>query len=129
MPILKNSRHEKFCLALVRGMSQTDAAIEAGYSPKWAVTMAHRLSRKDYIIKRREELSKLAQSKTIMTVKQRKERLSELAKEPIKQPATAREVVQSIAELNKMEGEYAPTKTELTGKGGGPVKIEVVYDN
>ena len=78
MPILKNSRHEKFCLALVKGMSQTDAAIDAGYKKSRARFTGSELVTYSNIIERRAELSKLAQSSTIMTARQRKERLSEI---------------------------------------------------
>jgi len=111
MSILKNSRHELFVQAIVKGMSQTDAAIEAGYKKSRAKQTGHRLVTYGYIIKRREELSKLAISDTVMTVKQRKERLTGLANETNRQPVTAKEIVQSIAELNKMDGVYAEGAT------------------
>jgi hypothetical protein len=43
------------------------------------------------------------------------------------EPVTTREIklhspVQAIAELNKMEGEYAPQRTEITGKDGAEIK-------
>jgi len=33
--------------------------------------------------------------------------------------------VRAAAELNKMGGDYAPVKTELTGKDGGPVEVQL----
>ncbi len=35
-----------------------------------------------------------------------------------------RDPVAAIAELNKMDGSYAPTKTEVTGKDGKPIQVE-----
>jgi len=46
VPILKNNRHEKFALALFKGMSQKDAAIEAGYKESRAYETSYRLVRK-----------------------------------------------------------------------------------
>lgn len=127
MPILKNNRHEKFTLALVNGMSQTDAAIEAGYKKSRARFTGSRLATISNIIKRREELSKLAQSKTIMSVIERRERLSELGREPIRQPATAKEVVISIAELNKMGGDYPPSRVEVEpGETLAPMLLDLL---
>lgn len=43
MSMLKNKRYEKFALAIFKGMSQKDAAIEAGYKPSRARQTASRL--------------------------------------------------------------------------------------
>lgn len=32
--------------------------------------------------------------------------------------------IAAIAETNKMQGDYAPSKTELTGKNGGPIETK-----
>lgn len=77
---LKNVRHERFALALFKGMSQKDAAIEAGYSPKSAIVNASRLLTKANIIKRVTELQSKAETDTIMSVTERKEKLSEIAR-------------------------------------------------
>ena len=36
--------------------------------------------------------------------------------------------LKALAELNKMEGDYAPTRQELTGKNGNPIEVDVVYE-
>jgi len=54
MPVLKNSRHEKFCLALASGKSASAAYIEAGYKPN--KDNASRLKAKDSISARVREL-------------------------------------------------------------------------
>ena len=109
---LKNNRHELFVLALVKGMTQTQAAIEAGYSQHTADAQASRLLTKVVITERRAALQLLAQTDTVMTVIERKERLSELAKEanPGKFGYQRQPNIQAIAELNKMGGDYAPEK-------------------
>jgi len=77
---LKNYRHEKFALAIVKGMSQTDAAIEAGYKKSRARFTASRLVTYGNIIDKIEELNEVAETAGIMSVIERKERLSELAR-------------------------------------------------
>ena len=54
MPILKNSRHERFAQDLAKGMSATEAYEKAGYKPSGP--NAGRLTKKDEIVKRRAEL-------------------------------------------------------------------------
>lgn len=80
MPVLKNSRHEKFALARFKGKTQRDAALEAGYSSKTIDPSASRLLRNVKIIDRVQELHKEAASDGIMSVRERKERLSEIAR-------------------------------------------------
>jgi hypothetical protein len=56
-----------------------------------------------------------------MTVKQRKKRLSSIANKDMKEPVTAKESILAIAELNKLDGSYAPDK-HISG-----IKIVVEY--
>lgn len=80
MPILKNKRQEKFALALFQGMTQKDAALEAGYKPSRVDVTASELVRNSKIFNRILELGKMAESDAIMSVRERKERLSEIAR-------------------------------------------------
>lgn len=82
MAILKNNRHEKFALAIFKGMSQKDAAIEAGYVNKGSAIDVHasRLIRNAKIFDRIQELHKQVGCEGIMSVRERKERLSEIAR-------------------------------------------------
>lgn len=77
---LENVRHEKFALALFKGMSHKDAAIEAGYKPSRARQTASRLVTNGNILGRILVLHKMAESDAIMSVKERKERLSDIAR-------------------------------------------------
>ena len=115
MPPLKNKRHELFCLSLFQGMTQKDAAIKAGFSSRSSDMTASRLMRNDKISARLTELHHKAESPAIMDVRGRKERLSYIAEENNegkfgyqRQPN-----ISAIAELNKMEGDYAPSKLEV----------------
>lgn len=172
MPILKNKRHENFALAIFKGMSQKAAAIEAGYKESRAYETASDLVRNSKVFDRIQELHQKAASDAIMTVRERKERLSEIARARLtdyttcgpdrdliligpESPNTAalQEVttrteydkdgagvavvtkiklhnpMMAIDLLNKMGGDYPPSKTEWTGKDGGPVILRIVDDD
>ena len=167
MPVLKNSRHEKFALALLKGMSQQDAAIEAGYKPSRARFTGSELVTKRNIWDRYIELQQEAKTKAIMPVIERKERLSELSRANIPDFITddgikvskdspnvgavseitsvtrlfrkggepvaitklkLHDPVKSIAELNKMEGEYPPSNVLKLEPGEtlGPMLLELL---
>ena len=79
MPPLENSRQEKFCLEYISGKSGQKAAANAGYSPRSARVTASRLLTKANIQRRIAELQNETSSDKVMTVRQRKERLSEIA--------------------------------------------------
>ncbi len=57
MPALSTTKYERFCVARVQGMSQTRAAIAAGYSVKRASSTGCMLARKPEIVNRISELS------------------------------------------------------------------------
>lgn len=121
-------KQERFCLNLFQGMSQHDAYLAAGYSPSQSANTIDRhaseLAKYGKVVTRIKELRHVASSPSIMTVEKRKERLSQIAKTDYKTPPTAREVKGAIAELNKMDGAYAPVEVEHTGPGGGPIQVQ-----
>lgn len=76
-------KQEKFALNLFSGMTQSKAYMEAGYACKALTTFANnasRLAKKAYILQRLDELKAKAESDKVMSVKERKERLSEIAR-------------------------------------------------
>lgn len=79
---LKNARREKFCLNLVSGMSQAEAARQAGYSQKLAASASFGSALLSFLnVKvRLRELRDVIASESIMSVAERKERLSEIGK-------------------------------------------------
>ncbi len=164
MPPLENERWEAFAIRLFEGKSVTQSAKEAGYSPRNAASIGSRLSRKVNIAARVTELQEAAASAKVMTVQERKERLSEIARAKYTDFSTAgpdgswidigpdkpnsaaikrvtsrteydkdgdhpsviiaielHPPVDAIKELNKMDGAYAPIKSEVTGKDGKPL--------
>jgi len=80
MPRLKHIRHELFCLAILNGMSQKDAAIKAGYKVSRAIKTGSDLVTNRDIIDRIIELHEKIESKAIMKPKERKEILSEIGR-------------------------------------------------
>lgn len=171
MPPLINRQWEKFCIEYFGGKTKQDAAKAAGYSPRTAGAIASRLLRKVKIIERLQELQEEVASAKIMSVRERKERLSEVARARITDfveagadgawvniglesanSAALQEVkskteydgdgaraavitniklhdpIKAIGELNKMEGEYAPSRMEVMGRDGLPIKVDVDID-
>jgi len=74
-------KQESFCLNLFQGMSQRDAYIAAGYSPKQAPATIDRnacdLANSTKILARWGELKQKAESAAIASVQERKKRLTE----------------------------------------------------
>ena len=80
MPKLKNAQHELFAQERVKGANVTDSAKLAGYSKKTAHVQGCRLLKNAKIIDRIKELQQKTEDKTIMTIKDRKRKLSEIAR-------------------------------------------------
>jgi hypothetical protein len=107
MARLKNQRHENFCRAMFSGKNQTQAAILAGYEPKYAKQHAWIITARSDVQTRLQELNEAALSDCIMEVKERKARLSEIARATnlTKSGGIAySDNIRAIAELNHMEG-------------------------
>ena len=100
MPVLKNSRHEKFAQALATGMSQFGAHKEAGYIPR--EDAASRLSRNVKVRARVCELQNRGAKQTGSTIVSCTERLRkayDLAVET-KNPSSAVAATMGEAKLN-----------------------------
>lgn len=104
-----NQRQELFCINYVSGMTATDAAIEAGYSPKYARENCPKLRHNTTIEARIMALNAKLIGKTVASVKERKERLTTILREDnlTDKGNLARGTnIQAISELNKMEKIY-----------------------
>ena len=103
-------KQENFVRNLFIGMSQREAYVEAGYSsnqlPATIDRHAFDLANEGKVLARLNELNEAAESKKVLTVKERKERLSELSKKD-------EYAVPAIREINKMDGAYAPEKLAI----------------
>lgn len=119
MPVLPNPRHEAFAQALAKGMSQDAAYAEAGFKP--SRHHASRLATKGNVANRVAELQSKAAEKAEWSAAERLAALKRIS--DANEASDPRVTVSAIAEANKMNGSYAPSKQELTGKGGGPVVV------
>ncbi|GAI87124.1 unnamed protein product [marine sediment metagenome] len=77
-------KQETFTQNLFKGMSQREAYIEAGYSPKSSMATidnhACQLANSGKVVARWEELKKKVEDASIATVKERKQILTEIAR-------------------------------------------------
>jgi hypothetical protein len=80
MPPLKKARWERFALAYFGGKSATESARIAGYVDTGAGRQGVRLTQNVAIQARINELQEMAAVSKVMTVIERKERLSEIAR-------------------------------------------------
>ncbi len=108
-------KQETFCLNLFKGMSQREAWIQAGYSSKYSPAVidvnACRMANTNKIKLRLGELNQKTEDKSVATVLERKQKLTEIIRDDYKSPITAKEKVTATTELNKMEKVYTETPT------------------
>jgi phage terminase small subunit len=124
MAVLKNSRHEKFAQMLAEGKSATDAYAEAGY--KGDRTAASRLSSNVNISQRVDEIKNRVAEKAEWSAAERL-----LALKTIYDTAATsdpRVAISAIAEANKMQGSYAPSKVDANVTGDLNVVFKTVYE-
>jgi phage terminase small subunit len=100
------AKQEKFCINFLLSNNATDAAIKAGYSKDTAVVIASQNLTKTNIKNRLKELRDRTESAKVMTVQERKEMLTLIAR------FGGKLSIPAIAELNKMGGDYTPTNNE-----------------
>jgi phage terminase small subunit len=119
MSPLKNGRHERFCLEIADGGTQTEAARRAGYAVNNPI-VTYRLINYPDVQARIKELREATASIRVLSIIQRKERLSFIAQA---KDAKYREAIEAIAELNKMDGAYAPARLETNHQSMAVKKI------
>ncbi|AGG07968.1 hypothetical protein B1778_04275 [Dehalococcoides mccartyi] len=73
-------KQEKFAVTYFKLGNATEAAIKAGYSSKTAAVIATENLKKPNILERLEELQAKVAADAVMSVQERKERLSEIAR-------------------------------------------------
>jgi phage terminase small subunit len=111
MPNKLTQKQDNFVRFLFMNLPQREAYIKAGYSNKPAVAIVDKnasvLAANSKIVVRLAELRKQADDASIMDVKERKQVLTFLAR------MKGYKGVAAISELNKMDGAYAPVKSEV----------------
>lgn len=108
MPVLKNAKHEAFAQAVATGKSATEAYADAGFKPHQQ--NASRLMLNDVVKARVAEIKNRVAEKAEWSAADRL-----LSLKAIHDACTTderRTAIAAIAEANKMQGSYAPTKTE-----------------
>lgn len=97
-------KQEKFCLEFRRrDGAKKEAAIAAGYSTKTAAAQATELLKNPEIIRRIAQLANDAERKAIISINERQEVLSKIARDETKDD---RDRIRAIDILNKMDGNY-----------------------
>lgn len=103
---LANSKHEQVALAIFSGATLAEAAKAGGFTGKWPESHACNIAKRPEVRQRLEELHKQAASEAVMTVIQRKIRLSEIARARCGDPDRDIDPIRAIHELNLMERIY-----------------------
>jgi phage terminase small subunit len=117
MPVLRNARHEAFAQAVAKGKTADEAYALAGYAANRG--NAARLNANDSIRKRVRELQDRVAEKAEWSAADRLRSLRTIHERVVdSDPKTA---ISAIAEANKMQGSYAPSKHQHTGPNGGPI--------
>ena len=120
------AKRELFARLYAVNQNATQAAIEAGYSENSAHVTGCRLLKDVNVIKLVKELSEANFSKKVMSIEQRKARLTEIALEnnPGKHGYQRSAAIQAIAELNKMDHVYEDNVINFN-----QIRISVEYED
>jgi phage terminase small subunit len=124
---LARKRHESFCLHYMSTMNGSQAALAAGYSarnPKNAHIIAWTLLKREDVQARLKELRKAMADEAIMSVIERKRRLSQIARASYDDPDRAGDPIAAIHQLNLMDGVYR-NKGEVAAPGGSSTVVVV----
>ncbi|MGL4975996.1 MAG: terminase small subunit [Bosea sp. (in: a-proteobacteria)] len=126
MPVLKNTRHERFAQELAAGKSQEAAYVAAGYAPAGANPNAARLIANDSVRARVAELQGRAARHVEWGIVEAFAELDEArryAKLGVKPQAAA--MVAATMGKAKLCG-LIVDKQQHAGEGGGPIITEIV---
>jgi phage terminase small subunit len=121
MPVLKNARHEQFAQALAKGKTAAEAYELAGYVPN--PKNGDRLKGNEGIKRRVRDILSKAADKAEWSAADRLAALKRI--HGATEGGDPRTAIAAIAEANKMQGAYPPSKHQLAGANGGPVEIDL----
>lgn len=123
MPVLKNAKHEAFAQALASGRTATEAMEAAGYSDP---RNSSRLTKNDEIAKRVGEIKARVAEKAEWSAAERLLALKSIYDASATQDR--RTAIAAIAEANKMQGSYAPSKVDANVNGEMSVVFQTIYE-
>lgn len=98
-----NRKQKKFAEIYAQSGNATQSAIQAGYSAKFAHTNAVKLLHNTAVAEYIRQLSEAEQDKRILSAKERKAMLSDIARDTCE---ATKNRIKAIDSLNKMTGEY-----------------------
>lgn len=121
-----NEKQKRFCEEYVTDTNGTQAAIRAGYSEKTAYSIGFDLLKKPEIKEVIKNHREMTTEKTQITFEWKLDKLrnvvdvtSAMVQDRLGNPkmSDAKTLIAALAELNKMQGHYAPSNVNLTDKG------------
>lgn len=98
-----NARQKKFAEFYAQSGNTVQSAIKAGYSENYANSRAHEMLENVGVAEYIKQLSEKAQDERILTAKERRVILSDIAKDECNTPTDR---IKAMDTLNKMTGEY-----------------------
>ena len=111
-------KQEEYARLVSAGLSRADAYKQAYNRPDLsndqASKNAWRLEKKREVVEKKKKLAAVADVRAVIARERRMELLSARAEECYSEGKT-KDMVQCIAELNKMDGAYEPAKVEVQG--------------
>lgn len=114
-------RQRRFIAEYLIDLNATQAAIRAGYSERTARSVGSENLTKPDIAAAIAKASRRVAEKAEWTAVERLAALKRIYE--VAQENDPRVAISAISEANKMQGSYAPAKTELTGPDGGPIEV------
>nr|DAH62807.1 MAG TPA: terminase small subunit [Caudoviricetes sp.] len=120
MPVMKNAKYEAFAQGLAGGLTSDVAYQKAGFKPNRG--NATRLKANESVQSRVEEIKSRIAEKAEWTAADRLLALKNIFDASEKDDR--RTAISAIAEANKMQGSYAPSKHEHSGPDGAPIQTE-----
>lgn len=121
MPLLPNPRHERVAQALATGKTADKAYVAAGY--KENRHNAAKLTRQQHILTRVSELQSKAAEQTVVTIQSLTEELEEARAMAVAEKQSSAAVAATMGKA-KLHG-LLIEKKQISGGGGGPVKIDI----
>lgn len=114
-------RQRRFIAEYLIDLNATQAAIRAGYSERTARSVGSENLTKPDIAAAIAKASRRVAEKAEWTAVERLAALKRIYEAAEKDDP--RVAISAISEANKMQGSYAPTRTEHTGADGGPIEV------
>ena len=126
MPPLKNIRLERFAQAFLLSSSGRYPAQDAGRAVGYTRNTSRVMAARPEVKARIRELQEASSQVAVATEVERRQLLTAIMRhQPMPEEINARDRIYAIAELNKMEGSYAPEKHVVAAK----VVFEVVFQD